>query len=259
MKILITGARSGIGYATALELLNRGHFVYLTVHTDGQLDSILEKDELKTPNVNCFKLDITNEDDRNKIKELDIDVLINNAAIGNGGSIIEASMDTIRENFEVNFFGTIALTKIFLKKMFEKNNGRVVMISSMLGEMPWPWLGIYSSTKAALTNITIALSKELEAIKSNVKVVIVEPGFYRTGFNEVMMDNKYDDEDSIFASYRKDIYDKEQTKVNMLTSEDLKSIVDKIVAAVEDKKPDLKYKAPLIQSVLEKAYIIKEK
>jgi short-subunit dehydrogenase len=166
-------------------------------------------------------------------------------------------MDRIRENFEVNFFGTIALTKIFLKKMVERNNGRVIMISSMLGEMPWPWLGMYSSTKAALTNITMALAQELKDVESNVKVIIIEPGFYRTGFNEVMMDNKYDDENSIFSNYRRNIYDKEQAKVNMMTSEDLKSIVDKIVAAVEDEKPDLKYKAPFIQSALEKAYIIK--
>ena len=257
MKILITGARSGIGYATALELLNRGHFVYLTVHTEEQLSSLLEYEEVQNQNINCFKLDITSEEDIEKIKELEIDVLINNAAIGNGGSIVEASMDRIRENFEVNFFGTIALTQVFLKRMVERNKGRIVMISSMIGEMPQAWLGIYSSTKAALTNITMALSKELEEVDSQVKVIIIEPGFYRTGFNEVMMDNKYDDENSIFKEYRRKIYDAEQTKVNALTSDDLTSIVDKIVEAVEAEKPDLKYKAPFIQATLQKASIIK--
>jgi short-subunit dehydrogenase len=257
MKILITGARSGIGYATALELLNKGHFVYLTVHTDEHLNALIDKEELKGKNVELLKLDITNENDREKVKNLDIDVLINNAAIGNGGSIVEASMDRIRENYEVNVFGTIALTKLFLKKMIKRDSGRIIMISSMISEMPFPWFGIYSSTKAALTNISMALDKELKEVKSKVEVVIIEPGFYRTGFNEVMMDNKYDDEDSIFKEFRKKIYDNEQLKINIMTSEDLKSVVDKIVEAVEDPKPKLKYKAPFIQSIMEKASIIK--
>jgi hypothetical protein len=72
-----------------------------------------------------------------------------------------------------------------------------------------------------------------------------------------MMDNKYDNEDSIFKDFRRNIYDNEQFKVNALTSEDLKSIVDKIVEATEDENPGLKYKAPLIQAVMEKASIIK--
>jgi short-subunit dehydrogenase len=257
MNVLITGARSGIGYATALELLNRGHFVYLTVENEGHLNALMDKEELKGKNVKLLKLDITDDNDRRTVSELDIDVLINNAAIGLGGSIVEASMDRIRENYEVNFFGTIALTQPFLQKMVRQNSGRIIMISSMLGEMPFPWLGIYSSTKAALTNITMALDKELKEVKSDVKVVIIEPGFYRTGFNEVMMDNKYDNEDSIFKDFRRNIYDNEQFKVNALTSEDLKSIVDKIVEATEDENPGLKYKAPLIQAVMEKASIIK--
>ncbi len=257
MKILITGARSGIGYATALELLNKGHFVYLTVHTDEQLESLMEEEKLKDKNVELMKLDITSEEDRNKVKDLDIDVLINNAAIGMGGSIVEASMEKIRENYEVNVFGTIAMTQLYLRKMVDHDKGRIIMISSMIGEMPFPWLGIYSSTKAAITNISMALSQELKELESNVKVVIIEPGFYKTGFNEVMMDNKYDDDNSMFSKIREKIYNKEQMKVNLLTSETLKSIVDKIVEAVETEKPELKYKAPLIQSVLEKGYIIK--
>lgn len=259
MDILITGARSGIGYATALELLNRGHFVYLSVHTDEQLEGLENDEQLKGKTVKCLKLDITSEEDKEKVKDLDIDVLINNAAIGNGGSIVEASIERIRENFEVNFFGTIQLTQLFIREMIEKNKGRIIMISSMLGEMPFPWLGIYSSTKAALTNISMALDKELKEVNSNVNVVVIEPGFYRTGFNEVMMDNKYDNENSVFANYRRKIYDKEQMKVNLLTSDDLNSIVSKIVEAVETDKPDIKYKAPLIQAAFEKAYIIKNK
>ena len=256
MKILITGARSGIGYAAALELLKRRHFVYLSVESNEHLHALEKKEELKGENVELLKLDITNQEDREKVSNLDIDVLINNAAIGIGGSIVEAKMERIRENFEVNFFGTIALTQIFLRKMIQKNSGRIIMISSMAGDLAFPWLGIYSSTKAALNCLTTSLYKELKSVDSNVKVIIIEPGLYRTGFNEVMMDNKYDDEDSMFKEYRKKIYDNEQLKINFLSSNNLKSIVDQIVKAVEDENPRFKYKAPFIHQVLKKSYVI---
>lgn len=256
MKILITGARSGIGYETALALLKKGHFVYLSVESGEHLRALKRKEELKVENAKLLKLDITNEDDRNKVKNLDIDVLVNNAAIGIGGSLVEASMDKIRKNFEVNFFGTIALSQLFLKKMIKNDKGRIVMISSMISEITFPWLGIYASTKAALNTITTALGKELKSVNSNVKIVIVEPGLYKTGFNEVMLDNKYDDENSVFKDHRKKIYNSEKLKINAFSSHNLKSIVNKIVKAIEDPNPHFKYRAPFIQKIIQKGYII---
>lgn len=88
MNILITGAKKGIGYATALELLYRGHKVYLTLYSDKDLEEAQKKEGLKGENVICLKLDITSEEDRRKVQDFEIDVLINNAAIGTGGSII---------------------------------------------------------------------------------------------------------------------------------------------------------------------------
>lgn len=259
MNILITGARSGIGYATALELLKKGHYVYLSVHTESQLREVEKLEELQGRNVQCLKLDITDDNDIDRVKDLDIDILINNAAIGNSGSIIEATMDFIRDNYEVNVFGTIKLTQVFLQKMVMRNKGRIIMISSMLGEMPFPWFGIYSSTKAAITNISTALSKELKQVGSKVKVVIIEPGFYHTGFNQLMMDKKFENEESFFGDLQEKIRDNERYKVNVLEKDDVKSIADAIVKAVEEEKPKLKYKAPLIQAIIEKASIIKNK
>jgi short-subunit dehydrogenase len=262
MKVLITGAASGIGYAAALELMKRNHFIYLTVETEEQLKEIATKEELKGKEgkeVQYFVLDITKESDRNLIRDLDIDVLINNAAIGNGGSIIEADEKRIRENFEVNFFGTILLTKVALEHMLKRDSGRIVMITSVLAEIPFAWLGMYSSTKAALKNISTVLSEELKELKSKVKVVMVEPGAYHTGFNQVMMDNKYDNEDSRFKDIREQIRTKEKLKFNLIESHDLTSVVDKIIHAVEDEKPDLIYKAPFSQSFFEKAYMMFKK
>jgi short-subunit dehydrogenase len=259
MKVLITGARSGIGYATALKLLEKGHIVYITVHTDSQLEEIEKKEELKNLNYKCIKLDITDEGDLQKVRDLDIDVLINNAAIGNGGSIMETPLSKIRENFEVNYFGTIRLSKIVLDKMFIKNRGRILMITSMLGEVPLPWLGIYSSTKAALKSISIALNKELKELKSKIKVIIIEPGFYRTGFNNVMLDNKYNEDASNLTELQKRIRSKERALVGFMQSRDITSIVDKIVEAVEAKRPKLIYKAPFIQSIIEKTYMLTQK
>ena len=84
MKILITGATSGIGFKTGIDLIKKGHFVFFTTHRDKQI--ITTKDKLKElgllENASVFKLDITSEDDRKLIYDLDIDVLICNAAVG---------------------------------------------------------------------------------------------------------------------------------------------------------------------------------
>lgn len=261
MKILITGARGGIGYATALELLHRDHFVYITVHTEEQLKELEQKEELKGLNVKCLKLDITSKQDRDIIKNLDIDVLINNAAIGNGGSLIANDVERIRENYEVNVFATLELTKIALDNMIKKDSGKILMVSSVLAEMPFAWLGFYSSTKAAIKNLSIALQKELKAIKSKVKVSIIIPGAYHTGFNQVMLENKYDEMDmnTRLKKLESDIRIKENIKFGLLESKDLQSIVDKIVTAVEAEKPKSLYKAPLVQSIAEKTYMITKK
>ncbi|MGE5455989.1 MAG: SDR family NAD(P)-dependent oxidoreductase [Ignavibacteriales bacterium] len=259
MNILITGARGGIGYASALELLDRGHFVYLTVANEEQLASIKQDEKLSGKNVEFLKLDITNEEDRNKVSNLDIDVLINNAATNYGGSIVEADIERVRENYEVNIFGTISLTKIFLQKMIKNNKGRVLMFSSIAAEMPIEWMGIYSSTKAATKNLAIVLSKELKQLHSNVKVIIIEPGLYHTGFNQVMLENKYDNEDSIFKDIREDIRVREELIFTALEQHDLKSIVDQVVYAVEDENPKDIYKAPFSHTIMEKIYGIIKK
>lgn len=259
MNILITGARGGIGYASALELLDRGHFVYLTVANEEQLASIKQDEKLSGKNVEFLKLDITSEEDRNKVSNLDIDVLINNAATNYGGSIVEADIERVRENYEVNIFGTISLTKIFLQKMIKNNKGRVLMFSSIAAEMPIEWMGIYSSTKAATKNLAIVLSKELKQLHSNVKVIIIEPGLYHTGFNQVMLENKYDNEDSIFKDIREDIRVREELIFTALEKHDLKSIVDQVVYAVEDENPKDIYKAPFSHTVMEKIYGIIKK
>ena len=140
MKILITGATSGIGYLTALTLSERNHEVYLTCHTEKEVKNV--KDKVKDfKNINVMKLDITKEEDRLKVLNLDIDCLINNAAIGVGGSIIEADIQKVRENYEVNVFSTFRLIQLVLRQMVEKDKGRIINMSSLAGIFSFPFMG----------------------------------------------------------------------------------------------------------------------
>jgi len=98
MNILITGATSNIGYLLAKELSKKNHTVYLSTHTKEQLNALEKKisdDQLK---VKCFKMDITSKEDRRLIQKIEIDVLINHAGIGNGGSILEMDIKTLEKN-----------------------------------------------------------------------------------------------------------------------------------------------------------------
>lgn len=254
MKILITGAAGGIGYLTALTLAKRNHFVYLTCHTLSQEKNLKEK--LKGyKNIKVMKVDITDDKDVKKVLNLNIDILISNAAIGQGGSIIEADMKKFRENFEVNVFSNFYLIKEVLKQMIEKDRGRIIIMSSLISKLPLPFVGIYSATKASISNLTKALQKELIFISDNIDIVLIEPGLYHTGFNNVFLDNKYNN-GKYFNHIKKELYTVEHFFINLLEKKKLDSIVIKIVKAVEKIKPKKVYRAPIFQSLFSKIYSI---
>lgn len=254
MNVLITGAASGIGYKTGIDMANLGYHVYLTTETEKQLEVLKEK-IIGQINVECFKLDVTNEKDRQKVNELDIDIFISNSAIGIGGSILEADMKKVRECYEVNVFSNFELTKIILNKMIKKDKGKIIIISSMISNISLPFFGIYASSKASISMITKCLRKEIKMISNNIKIILIEPGVYKTGFNKVMIDNKIENKKSIFLPYRKDILDNETLGLAIIGRKNLNSISKRIINSIEDKYPKEIYRAPFFQNLFIKLYI----
>lgn len=254
MKILITGATSGIAYLTALTLAERGHDIYLTCHTEKETKNVEEKVR-QFPNIKVMKIDITKKEDRNKALDLNVDCLYNNAATSLGGSIIEADMDKVRESYEVNVFSSFRLLQLVLRQMVDKDSGRIVVMSSLAGTIPIPFGGVYSATKASITMITKSLQKELFLMGTNVKVVLIEPGLYRTGFNDVLLDSKYDN-GLYFKDIKKELYNVEHFLLNLAEKKKLDSIVVQIVRAIEDEKPKSVYRAPVFYALMGRAYSI---
>ncbi len=257
MKILITGAASNIGFETGLRLLKLGHFVYFTVHHDYEVNNVIKNlNKYKLDNYQCFKLDITNEMDRKKIRNLDVDCLINNAAIGIGGSLLELSVDRIKENFEVNVFSALRLTQIYAAHLFlEQKPGNIVFVSSIAGIIPISFLGSYSATKASLIAIATVLRREVNLLTKDIKVKLIEPGIYNTGFNDVMLENKLDFKSKYFKDLES-ITLKQKKIFDLIGHDDVSSIAKKIVDAALDNSNKLIYRAPFSQVILTKLYQI---
>lgn len=260
MKILITGAASGIGYSLAKELLKRRHIVYITVHHNKEIKSVrrkLKKDNILR-NVYVFKMDITNKRDLSLIDDLDIDVLVNQAGIGIGGSLLDIDVKDIRGNFETNFFSTLELTKKFIdKKKKEDKRGKVLITSSLSGLFPIPFLGSYCSTKSALITMGMCLDKELKKSNSKVRLKLILPGAYKTGFNQVMIESfaKSIDNSDYFI-YSDDLVIDQKRFFNVIESLDISSIVYQMIDAIESDNNKLFYKAPLSQKIFTKLYML---
>lgn len=255
MKILITGATSGIGFDTGVSLIKKGHFVYFTVHTDDQIKTVVEKlKELDIlDNASVFKLDITEEEDRNLIRDLDIDCLVCNGATGYSGSVLDIDISRLEDNFKVNVFSNIELIQTYCAHLFVENQkGRVVVISSLAGKIPIPFLGSYASTKSSLSILTSCLNKELKLINKNIKIKLVEPGIYNTGFNDYMFDNK--EESIYFRNIEEDITNISKKIFRIIGKNDTGSIVKKIVKTITTKSNRLIYRSPYFQSTMIKLY-----
>lgn len=259
MKILITGARGGIANDVAMKLARRGHMIYLTTHTNQQAIEINRKiKELDLPII-CFKLDITKEEDRHLVDTLDIDVLINHAGIGVGGSILEMDIEGVRENFEVNVFSSFSLLQLVYQKMKSNHKkGKILIMSSLASMIPLPFLGSYCATKATISTFAFTLREELKLIHSDISISLIEPGAYRTGFNQVMIQNKekYLYQDSIFYQKREEINHRQEKLFAWIEKRRLSSIVNQIVREVEKDKPKFKIRAPFLQRIGAKLFLL---
>jgi NAD(P)-dependent dehydrogenase (short-subunit alcohol dehydrogenase family) len=179
----ITGASSGLGEALSKAVLTAGDTVVATFRKQEQAEAFTK--EAKENGLGLV-LDVTHTEDINaalqkaRSKFGRIDVLVNNAGYGTVGAIEEFSMDEIRAQMETNFFGAVAVTKQALPILREQGGGHIVQVSSQSGFRASAGFGIYNASKFALEGFSEALAQEVQPF--GIKVVIVEPGPFRTQF-----------------------------------------------------------------------------
>jgi NAD(P)-dependent dehydrogenase (short-subunit alcohol dehydrogenase family) len=189
--ILITGAGSGFGEGAAIGMARNGHHVIATAQISPQVAALRRKvQELGLDNLTVEKLDLLDPYDVAHAQTWDIDVLFNNAGVGEAGPVSEIPVDLVRRNFEVNVHAPLALTQGFIRKwIHHKKAGKIVFTSSMGGLFTPPGYGIYVSTKHALEAIAEAMHQELKPF--GIKVQTINPGAYLTGYNETMADTPF--------------------------------------------------------------------
>jgi NAD(P)-dependent dehydrogenase (short-subunit alcohol dehydrogenase family) len=181
--VLITGAGSGFGRGAALELVRRGHKVIAAVLNDEQAADLSKA----APKLTVEKLDITKEEDIAKVDQWNLDVFIANAAIGQTGPLSLIPLERLRAVFEVNVFGTFAITQRVAQAMRKKRAGRIIITSSIGGVRAGVGSGPYTMTKHAIQAFGTALRAELKMF--GVDVCLINPGPYATGFNDRMANN----------------------------------------------------------------------
>lgn len=244
--ILITGAGTGIGRDAAFALAGRGHRVVATTYSEGQAHALRAMSASRRIALEVFKLDITAAEDRDLVRELPLDVLVNNAAVGESGSLADIDIDRVRRAFDVNLFATLELTQRVLPGMIERRRGTVLMVSSIAGRVPTPFLMPYGMTKFALSAAGAGLRAELDELGCNVHVALIEPGAIQTGFNQAMLDRKYTwmDSGSMFGAQVARLRAREKRLFRLLEARSTAGIVAQIVKAAEASRPRLRYVSP---------------
>ena len=180
--ILITGSSTGLGKLAAFELARRGHHVIASAHTWSGVTNLKREAEAHALTIQAEKLDITSAFDRSNALKWDIDILVSNAGIMECGPIAEQPIELLRSMFDVNFFFNLELVQGFVKKMVAKRRGKIVFNSSVAGLMVAPFGAGYCASKHALEAVAEGLRVELAPL--GIKVAIVNPGPFSTGFND---------------------------------------------------------------------------
>ena len=242
--ILITGCSTGIGYSAAVLLKNRGHHVIATARKSADVA------RLKQEGFTALQLDLADSQSIQQAvnQALDLtggtlDALFNNGAFGQPGAVEDLTRDVLRHQFETNLFGTHELTNLLIPVMRKQGHGRIIYNSSVLGLVAMRYRGAYNASKFALEGLADTL--RLELYGTNIHVSLIEPGPILSNFRE----NSY-------ALYKKNIdpahsfhQEAYQAMEDRLQKEGAavpftlpaKAVVDKVIHALESKKPKIRY------------------
>jgi NAD(P)-dependent dehydrogenase (short-subunit alcohol dehydrogenase family) len=244
MIALITGSSSGIGLATSLYLARRGYTVWATMRNlekASELRKIIESERLP---IELAQLDVC---DDSSVKEAvaqilqksgRIDVLVNNAGYGLRGAIEEVSLDEWKRQFETNFYGVIRVTQAVLPQMRAQRSGAIVNISSVLGRMAIPFSGPYTASKFALEGLTETLRYELAPW--NIKVVLIEPGFIATNFQQnAHLAQAAQSQDSPYALFKQ--ASGRRVQRNIYRAAPPERVAETIYRAITHPRPKLRY------------------
>jgi NAD(P)-dependent dehydrogenase (short-subunit alcohol dehydrogenase family) len=205
--ILVTGVSSGLGKAFARALLESSFTVVGTVRKQ---EAVEEFERLRPGAAFARVLDVTDKPERISAVVDDIErnvgpiyALINNAGYGHEGTLEESPMEQLRQQFEVNVFGAVAVMKAVLPHMRARREGRILNVTSMGGLMTMPGLSYYHGSKFALEGISASLGKEVKPF--GIFVTAIEPGQFRTdwaGRSMVRSQRSISDYDAIFDPIR---------------------------------------------------------
>lgn len=181
-KILITGASSGFGRGAALALAQQGHDVVAAAETWPQVRNLRADAGAAGVTLQAIKLNLLDPIDIQHAGTFDPDVLVLNAGIMESGALVDIPLARVRESFEVNVFGHLALVQAIVPKMIQRKQGKVVWTSSMGGILVVPFVGAYCATKHAIEAIAGSMKAELAPF--GIKVATINPGVFGTGFND---------------------------------------------------------------------------
>jgi short-subunit dehydrogenase len=193
LRVLLTGASSGIGRALAGQLTQSGARVVLAARSLAKLQEVERCLRANGEDVAAVATDITSDFDRRKALEFTVkrfgglDVLVNNAGVGSFGHFADSTEDVLRQIIEVNFFGPAELIRLAIPYLAQGQRPAIVNIASMCARRGLPAWSEYSASKFALTGLSEALRAELAHLA--IDVVLIQPGRTRTGLGSHLLRN----------------------------------------------------------------------
>ncbi|KAF8973624.1 oxidoreductase [Flammula alnicola] len=233
--VLVTGCSTGdIGHSLCEEFAHKGCIVYATsrkVETIGDFASgVVEK----------LALDINSDKSVAEVikhivgKEGKIDIVVNNAGLVSPGPLVEQPIEAVKEVFETNTFAVLRMCQAIVPIMAKQNYGTIVNIGSIVGEVPAPWSGVYSASKAAVTSISEVLVMELKPF--NISVLHVSPGGVKSNIADNGAARFNIPPDTLYSEYLPSIFKriKSSQAANSMPS---KEFATKVVSKALSKNP----------------------
>ena len=243
-SILITGCSSGIGRYVANELKIRGYRVFATARKPEDVKN------LQAAGFESIQLDLANSSSiRNAVDNIlqlsggKLFALFNNGAYGQPGAVEDLTRDVLRDQFEVNLFGTHELTNLVIPVMRRQGYGRIIQNSSVLGFIAMKYRGAYNASKYALEGLTDTLRLELKG--SNIFISLIEPGPIESAFRKNAY-SSYQRNICKARSYHKDVYEvlakRLQTEGPVVPfTLGPEAVARKVIHALESKRPRVRY------------------